>query len=1230
MVLDRYSRHRQVVSISSLIHRMLSVEPQIQRSVKATGEHPHDGLLELFRTPPATHRPVPFYWWAGGRLERDRLAWQLDQLRDGGVRQVVVSYPHHPDGTSDAGDPAVFTAEWWDLFRWFLGACRARGMKAGFQDYTLIEPLLKSIGMGTPGMEGGRMGCRAEQVQDGGEVVLSVEEGSPIIGAWAYPMNDGAPQVGAAVDLAVWIIDGMLRWKAPAGRWLVAVVHVDPAPFDPMHPESGAAVIRELYQPFERECGAELGETLDLFFQDELDFGSRMPFWSGFLLEAFERDHGYDLQPWLPALWHDLGPLSEKVRIDYADTVVSRLEDCYFKPVFEWHEKRGILFGHDNSGRGGIAEGRSFYGDYFRTMRWFSAPGCDDPKIHGARAFKGLKVNASIARLNGRPRVWVEAFHSSGWGTTPAEVVSALNEDFAYGATVVNLHGLYYSTHGGWWEWAPPDFHFRQPYWSHSSQLNDYAARICWLLSQGDHRCNVAIVYPITSLHAEAVDPCEGGVVAHMGNEAFPSEESARPGPEEAAFGIGKYLFDRACDFDFIDEQSLERASFIDGILQASSCRYRVLIVPAMETVRMSMLRAALEFVESGGIVIAYGKLPRASDRGGRSDPEMLQVIERIFGGWDDAMELAKCHPDGGMGLFVPSGHERLLGLIRQHVECDVASSEPLQVLHREIGLRDVYYLFNPASQPVTTDLSFRAGGSASWWDAWTGMRQVDGGEGASRVEFQAREGKLLVFERSVETPSTHACLPAGTASVASLDGLWNLHLQPTLDNRHGDFELPATAEKIGPQARRFLCAEESDDGLTDWREATFSFGQWLEVAGPFPPESDLKSIERSLLDGSANCVWRPYEFSKRLGIERDPFLTDWLSGPHGLKGKVPDEFLDFNSEVPGSVWFLRASVVTEAGGAHRLVSGGRCAYRIWLNGVEVAGREVALAPGVHPPWGIPHYQSDPSETEVVTRSGVNELLIRLAQPVGQRTRAYFAFDPPQELPDRPVLRWFLDPGTPQPCVPAPFSRKAVLFRFAAPPGVREFSFVSRGPSRAWVADIEQKVEVSEVTPDGHHRCRVAVAAPPDHSAEILLRVEAPPESRGGDAMVEPVRFQCGGGLIRLGDWCDQGLATYSGCAVYSRTFEWRHDRNAKVGLDLGSLSATAEVRVNGALAATLIAPPWRCDITPFLQAGTNELSIAVANTLANHYSVGIPTPYAFPEQTPSGLFGPVTLIVNS
>jgi carbon monoxide dehydrogenase subunit G len=143
----------------------------------------------------------------------------------------------------------------------------------------------------------------------------------------------------------------------------------------------------------------------------------------------------------------------------------------------------------------------------------------------------------------------------------------------------------------------------------------------------------------------------------------------------------------------------------------------------------------------------------------------------------------------------------------------------------------------------------------------------------------------------------------------------------------------------------------------------------------------------------------------------------------------------------------------------------------------------------------------------------------------------------------------------------------------------------------------------------------------------IAIHVTAPADSHAGDALPEPVAFTCGPGLMPAGDWCGHGLATYSGVVDYQKSIRLTNVGPAHpVHLDLGVVAATAEVRVNGNSVAILTAPPWNCDLTPFLRPGENQLSIRVANTLANHYSVGIPTPYAFPHQTAAGLLGPVAL----
>ena len=381
-----------------------------------------------------------------------------------------------------------------------------------------------------------------------------------------------------------------------------------------------------------------------------------------------------------------MGLQTAKVRIDYNDVTTALMEEHFFIPIFRWCDERGVMLAQDNHGRGRIVIGHKLYGDYFRTMRWYHAPGTEDPGPQRGDAFKGFKINSSIAHLYQRPRVWNEAFHSSGWGITPAQIIAGFDEDCAYGATFLNLHGLYYTTYGSWWEWAPPDFHFRQPYWEQMDSLSDYTARINYILSQGVHQCDVAIVYPITTIEA-----------------GLHAEESES---EKHAFGLGRHLFDAGIDFDFIDFESIERAEVADAQLQVSGEQYRVLLFPMMGAVRYSSLEKARAFARAGGTVIFFGCQPQASDRAGSEDP-LLQDVP---------------------GEFVPDDYEEVKRLIDQRIVCDfIPSAGNAYGLHRQIGDRHVYFVFNREDQARDIDIQFRARGAIEQWNAWTGESKAIG-----------------------------------------------------------------------------------------------------------------------------------------------------------------------------------------------------------------------------------------------------------------------------------------------------------------------------------------------------------------------------------------------------------------------------------------------------------------------------------------------------------------------
>ena len=143
--------------------------------------------------------------------------------------------------------------------------------------------------------------------------------------------------------------------------------------------------------------------------------------------------------------------------------------------------------------------------------------------------------------------------------------------------------------------------------------------------------------------------------------------------------------------------------------------------------------------------------------------------------------------------------------------------------------------------------------------------------------------------------------------------------------------------------------------------------------------------------------------------------------------------------------------------------------------------------------------------------------------------------------------------------------------------------------------------------------------------AVVALRVLPETGACGAAVFPEPIRLQCGPGILSTGDWSKVGaLACYSGGAWYRQTVTLTAEQaQSHVTLDLGKVAATAEVRVNGQTSGIRVAPPWRVDISSQVAPGTNRIEVRIFNTLANHYRT-IPTNYR--GDPLSGLIGPVTL----
>ena len=71
-------------------------------------------VLPGFIKPSSGYGEVPFYWWQGDTLTRERLQWQLDQLKNKGISSLQINYSHQDSGGisygwSNPSKPALCT-----------------------------------------------------------------------------------------------------------------------------------------------------------------------------------------------------------------------------------------------------------------------------------------------------------------------------------------------------------------------------------------------------------------------------------------------------------------------------------------------------------------------------------------------------------------------------------------------------------------------------------------------------------------------------------------------------------------------------------------------------------------------------------------------------------------------------------------------------------------------------------------------------------------------------------------------------------------------------------------------------------------------------------------------------------------------------------------------------------------------------------------------------------------
>ncbi len=568
----------------------------------------------------------------------------------------------------------------------------------------------------------------AEANTSGGEVSLSLPPGRLVLAA-ALPRRDGVVSLDEAQDLTAAIDGGRLSWQAPAGEWFV-VAMTDDLIYEGTHaaislaykkpcidlltPEPTARFLEVTHARYAERLGEDLGRYFVSTFTDEPSLQNLwfrpMPYrvlpWSLTIQREFSQRCGRELRPLLPALVAEAGPTGARARYDFWNTVGQLVAENYFGQIQAWCHKHNLLSGGHLLMEEGLTGHVPLYGHFFRCTRRLDAPSIDcltslPPQVpwHIARMI------GSVADLEGRTVTMCEVSdHSQRYrptgDTRPVQIVT---EDEILGTCNrlvwggINTLTSYYSFQGLTDEQL--------------QRINTHVGR-CQTMMRGGHQVtDIAVLYPIESVWP-AFLPANQGATA----------EPAARRVESVFDGVSSALYGTNRDFAYVDSQALCEAKVVDDTLTLGDLRWRVLVLPAANTLPLEAWENVATFWREGGVVIAIGTRPANSEMEFPS-PRVQAIARELFGTAD-----APClvtNPAGGTGILLPTAMIAVVprvvdSLFQRDAACAEAKA-PVKITRRRIDGHEVYFAINDSDAAWDGKIHFCGRGVSEQWNPATG-----------------------------------------------------------------------------------------------------------------------------------------------------------------------------------------------------------------------------------------------------------------------------------------------------------------------------------------------------------------------------------------------------------------------------------------------------------------------------------------------------------------------------
>ena len=423
----------------------------------------------------------------------------------------------------------------------------------------------------------------------------------------------GRSALGLAKDRRE-IRTGPFAWTAPKGAdWRVYVITEDYI-FEGTHPEckgmktkfrypnpllkvAAERFVEVNHAAYARHLGDDLGRYFASTFTDEPslmgNWWRNMPYFvfssaPGLADRYRDRTGGRDLVADIPFLVTDSADgnaTSGRLRIAFWDESAKMYEDAFFRTISQWCRAHGFLSGGHLMGEETFSFHVSHYGDFFQCLKALDCPSIDClTSIPSNVSYSAALFAGSARELTGAAYTMVEVSSHCENHRKPPYFVS---EDEIQGTLNRLLWGGIntYTSYYGWGRFTDEQ----------TRAINLRLARASTLLLRDGHTvADVALFYPardIMRLYRPQTNVWQ--------DKGTPVRELQRvfDAAAESLYADGR------C-FMIVDEDTLERSTVDGDDLTFRDLRWRVVVLPSVETLSPAARDRLAAFEAVGGTVV--------------------------------------------------------------------------------------------------------------------------------------------------------------------------------------------------------------------------------------------------------------------------------------------------------------------------------------------------------------------------------------------------------------------------------------------------------------------------------------------------------------------------------------------------------------------------------------------------------------------------------------------------